>query len=465
MRRILIAVVAVAALAGGTAGVVWWTTHGGPRWTTASPEAAAEFEKALAASQKLYGREAREHLERAVALDPDFVVARALLARGLEAYEPERARAMAADVEKADLGRLTPRERFLVELTLAQMAGDEARIGDVIARYGKTHPEDPFVLYVQAQNAWHRGNLEQAETLYRRLIDVAPNWVLAYNELGYMAMAAGRFKDARDLFVTYRFIAPDQANPHDSLGELDILTGRYGDARTELEAAIAARPDFCAAYRHLVTVEILAGRPAAALDVARRVRETAICPDRYLRTLECVARLGGPAMEGRWEEVRAIRSGDPCRGVEPAALGWIGLAVAEAAAATGHGAEIDRAVAELRESRERADGLPWEIIGATAASLEGIRKASSGDLRGALEALLSADRGLAYHDANVGLLKLTNRLRIARLQERLGNRAAAVRTLREVAEVNPRLAEQYRAAPDRWLPLPRVASRHGAAVR
>ncbi len=451
MRRIVIVAVALALVA-GAAGFGWWATHRGPHWTTRSPEAAAEFEAALAASQKLYGREARDHLEKAVALDPTFVVARALLARGLQGHDPDRAKALAEAVRKADLSRLTPRERFLVELTLAQIDGDEARIERVIREYGSSHPEDPFVLYVQAQAAWRRGDLARAEPLYRKLIEVAPNWVLAYNELGYMAMGAGRFKDAEDLFVTYRFIAPDQANPHDSLGELDILTGRSADARKELEAAVAVRPDFCVAYGHLVTLELLDGRPGAARAAVERAERAGACPEPLLAILRCAAAIGRPALEGRWQEVRRIRSETPCRGLDPSRLGWLGIAVAEAAVATGHGADVEEAVRALRSRPGSPDGLPQRILRASAASLEAIADAATGDLRSALEHLLAADRELGYEDANIGLMKLTNRLRIAAIQRRLGEEAAAERTLREVARVNPDLARRFRENPDRWLP-------------
>ena len=465
MRRIVIAAVAVAVVAAAAAGIAWWATHRGPHWTTRSPEAAAEFEAALAASQKLYGRDARDHLEKAVTLDPGFVVAKALLARGLEAHDPARARTLAEAVRKADLDRLTPRERFLVELTLAQIDGDEARAEAVIRAYGARHPDDPFVLYTQAQEAWHRGEFDRAERLYRRLIRVAPNWVLAYNELGYMAMGSGRFRDARDLFVTYRFIAPDQANPHDSLGELDILTGRYDEARKALETAVAVRPDFCAAYRHMVTVEVLDGRPEAAAAAIERAREAGACPEAFLALLRCAASLAVPALEGRWEAVDRLAAGAACRGIDPARLGWVGLAVAEATVAEGRPGAVADAAAALRKRAAKANGLSQKVMTASADSLEAILAAASGDLRAALDRLLAADRRLGYEDANIGLTKLTNRLRIVAIQRRLGNRAAADRMLDAVARVNPALARLYRRNPDRWLPGGPAASGDGPAPR
>ena len=36
---------------------------------------------------------------------------------------------------------------------------------------------------------------------------MAPNRVLAYNQLGYLEMGQGRFADAQKMFETYRYIA------------------------------------------------------------------------------------------------------------------------------------------------------------------------------------------------------------------------------------------------------------------
>ncbi len=45
-------------------------------WTTDSPEALAEFTAAVDAQMKLYHNEVQAHLERAIELDPDFVIAK-----------------------------------------------------------------------------------------------------------------------------------------------------------------------------------------------------------------------------------------------------------------------------------------------------------------------------------------------------------------------------------------------------
>ena len=80
-------------------------------------------------------------------------------------------------------------------------------------------------------------------------MEIAPNWVIAYNQLGYINMSKGRFAEAEERFKSYRFIAPDQANPHDSLGELFIALGRNDEAEESFEKAIEIKPDFWASIQ------------------------------------------------------------------------------------------------------------------------------------------------------------------------------------------------------------------------
>lgn len=72
-RRILIiSVVILAGLA-----VSWLLiAQRQPEWTTASADALGEFELGLEAQGKVYSAEALQHFSRAVALDPDFSMAR-----------------------------------------------------------------------------------------------------------------------------------------------------------------------------------------------------------------------------------------------------------------------------------------------------------------------------------------------------------------------------------------------------
>jgi len=63
----------------------------GAEWTTDSPEALAEFTAAIDAKMKLYHNDVQTHLERAVELDPEFVIAKLYLANEIRFDDEDRA--------------------------------------------------------------------------------------------------------------------------------------------------------------------------------------------------------------------------------------------------------------------------------------------------------------------------------------------------------------------------------------
>jgi len=214
------------------AGVTLVALPRAPEWTTSSPEALTEFEAGQAEWRKIYRAEAREHFKRAYELDPDFLVAKLRFARIINETDPERADQLFAELMTADLGQLTPREKFFIEYWRANQSGRPEEASRVLAECVEQHPGDPYILAEKADVEWSQGNLEEAEDLYKNLLEIDPNWVLAYNALGYISMMLGRFAESEVHFKSYRYIAPDQANPHDSLGELFITTGRYAEAES-----------------------------------------------------------------------------------------------------------------------------------------------------------------------------------------------------------------------------------------
>ncbi len=427
----------------GVAGSMFWLGWGDDGWTTKVPQAAAEFDRAIADSQKLYTKESLEHLERAVELDPQFVVAKAALAASLAYSDPERSKQLAEEARTADLKRLSPRERFLVRLHMARLEGDQEKVRRVIEEYGAVQPDDPWVLYAQAQSAWRAGEFDRAEPLYRRLIEVAPNWVLAYNELGYMAMGEGKFKEAEDLFVTYRFIAPDQANPHDSLGELYLLTGRYREARRELEEAIEVKPDFCASYGHLLQVELMERNLEGVRGVLERTRDSGACGEHMLERLRCVSEVAQSYFLLDWEGV--WRTFEKSCVADADYLDWSGLMAMDAAAVTGRWQELEQILDTLRAMKKKfpSTGLSGEIVKGEIRFGQGLLSLREGDHQGALDAYLKADRSLGYF-GSLGLSKLWIRLHIAKEYSALGRDAESEAMVRDVERVNPRIAAEFR---------------------
>ncbi len=428
------------------AGFGWMKLHERPEWTTASPAALAEYEAGLAADMKLYQADAQRHYEKALELDPDFVMAKLQVAMSKYGRRKE----LLDELHDADLSRLTDRERFLVRFYLARADDKRDEAAQILERYLTAHPDDTFALGLAAARAWSAHDMEQAETLYRRLLAVSPNYVLAYNQLGYTAMLRGQFDKAEEYLSTYRYIAPDQANPHDSLGELYTLTGRYGEAVRELDAAIRVKPDFWLTYQHLMVVHLLEGDPDAAGAAVDRAVAAGV-DKKMAHEMECTVAVWR-AMGTSWDAVWRETSG-PCNDIPN---GIVALAGQRAALAEGH----DEAARKLEEAAREADAKMQQSShgskepDANVAHMEGVRLLAENEPAEAAERFRAADRSLSYLGNGEGIFKLFNRLALATALQRAGRSDAAAETVAEVRAVNPELARQYEAGEIHLLSAP-----------
>ena len=442
MRRKLLLVVpvlvAVAALAAWAALRATRTTQ---EWTTSSPAALAAFEEGLTAERKLYHAEARAHFARAVALDPGFVAARVMLLRttpagpGDEAAAAER-KALLKDLATQDRTGLTSREAFLLDYHLALNQGRRDDAMSRLQEYLAEHPDDPWALERHCDQLWVQQRFAEAEETYERLLAIDPNWVRAQNNLGYLAMAQGEFAAAEDRFLTYRYVAPDQANPHDSLGELLMLTGRWEDARRELEEALAVRRDFCVSYANLTYLALFTGRAAEVPAILERAAKDGDCGAEWTAAPRCRAELWQQAQSDDWERLADFEGSCASRDrVWP----WVSHLAALKTGDVEQARAIERTVAGHMARERVSEDRPLLD------HLEGMRYVAEGRVEEGLERLRSTDASLGYFGFQTGVFKLYNRLQWADALARRGDAAAAEEKLREVAAVNPTLAESFRS--------------------
>jgi Flp pilus assembly protein TadD len=408
-------------------------------WTTSSPEALAAFEAGMAAQMKLYWEDAQEHFTRAAALDADFVMAKLMCVDGKMMKDKAEAEALLEEVLAADASGLTLRERFFVERARAYHEERREDIPKIVDDYLAKIPDDPYVLNAKAQRAFALGNFEEAEPLYRRLVDIAPNWVIGYNQLGYINMSEGRFAEAEERFKSYRFIAHDQANPHDSLGELFIALGRNDEAEESFEKAIEIKSDFWAAYDHLVLLKSFNGDLEGAREIIDRAR-TAGMPEDYVISLDCHERFTGLRNAGAWSEILELAENSEC--ITKDNMNGPKASVHLAASQVGmwdRALKIEQEAEELLASYEEKGkkGRGLEMLRAAIDHLQGVRLALQGEY-GESEALLrSADERLNYMEAGSALFKLENRMILAELLLANGQDAEAHTLLAKVRSVNP----------------------------
>ena len=420
----------------------------GAEWTTDSPEALAEFNAAVDAQMKLYHNEVQAHLEKAIELDPDFVIAKLYLSDQvkMDDKDEDRAQRLWNDVMAADRSRLTEREQVLIERARALQEKRSEDAERMLDDYLADHPNDPFLLHRKALTAWMRGNFDEAERLNLRLIEIAPNWVIAYNQLGYIAMGQGRFVEAEEYFTSYRFVAPDQANPHDSLGELYIMIGRYDEAETSLLRSIEIKPDFWAAYDHLAMVRRMIHDYSGAEQALAMADAAGDVPDYWKTGIRCILKIGELANNEQHREVLAARDENPeC--FEGHSQGYAEVTVHRAACLLGEwevAKSIEDDFAKLMDEMEKGavKGEKSNVVAALA-HLRGVRLAVEGDLEGAIEGFKEADHNMSYMQAASGLFKLYNRLFLVETLFAAGMDGKAHKLLSKVRSVNPRFVEDF----------------------
>lgn len=441
-RKSLLILIAVAAIVAG-AGIL--ALPQSSEWTTDSKEAMAEFEASMEASQKLYHQDARNHLERAMELDPDFVVAKVRMAEFSQYNDEERAAELMAEVNAADHSRLTPRERFMVERAqlFTEFKFEEAQ--DQLHAYLELYPDDPHVLHIEALGAWQRGELDDAERFNKRLLEISPNWVISYNQLGYVTMLQGRFAEAEEYFTSYRFIAPDQANPHDSLGELFILLGRYDEAQASFEQALVNKPDFSAAFQHLAMVAALREDWEEADAQIQRGMQFGDMSEEMVAHFKCAIDLWRLTTDRQWADVLTLAKSD----CPPQELSDIGATVHVHHAACRLGQwdtalEIETKVKELLGTRDPEKEHTFrELLEPMAHHMTGVRLALQGEFENAIVELTLADEQLTYMDAGIGIFKLNNRLALATISRKAGHDAEAYTLIEKVRTVNPEIVQSY----------------------
>jgi tetratricopeptide (TPR) repeat protein len=419
----------------------------GPDWTTASPEALAEFESGMNAEKKRYYLDALRHFERAVELDPGFVMARLKAAHFLRHYagDHDRSESLYREVFEADIEGLHPHEQFRVEWNRAHAEKRSADADQLLDKYLDDHPNDSNAVQTKASRLSQIGDLDGSTRLYRRLVEIDPNFVLAYNELGYLSMQRGRFTEAEECFTTYRFIAPDQANPHDSLGELYIIQGRYEEAQQSLETALGIKPDFIESYIHLMIVRSVQHDFEGVRKAMEGLKAVDVVPPELLDEITRWIEVKELEELRAWREIVGRATSDSVKKAHPADdVRWV---VHRAASELGDwqlAAEMESPLRErLEEAREKGLEGALDVFWPVLLTMEGVRIALQGDPAAAERRFREADAELSYRNSGAGLFKLKIRCMLVETLLAQGKDAEAHKLLSKIRAVNPTLVAEF----------------------
>jgi predicted TPR repeat methyltransferase len=111
--------------------------------------------------------------------------------------------------------------------------------------------------------------LAEAEEVYRRIFDLAPNHPDALHYAGVLAHQQGRSDEAVALIQRSLGLVPDRADCHSNLGIVFQAQGKLDDAIAAYRRAIALNPDHANAYSNLGVLLRATGKPVEAEDSYR----------------------------------------------------------------------------------------------------------------------------------------------------------------------------------------------------
>ena len=123
----------------------------------------------------------------------------------------------------------------------------EAMYREILQRY----PEHPESLQFLGLISHSRGQSEKAIELIRKAISINPVTADFYNNLGAVYKQMGRYLEAVECYQTAINLIPDHAEAFNNLGNVYREQGRIKEARTAFEKALSIKPDFSRALNNL----------------------------------------------------------------------------------------------------------------------------------------------------------------------------------------------------------------------
>ena len=207
--------------------------------TTSSMEAYKYYIQGKEEIQNLSSVNARQSLEKAVELDPQFAMAHLYLGEayrelgsleeGLEAYKTAKLHS-----EKA-----LEKERLHIETIYARwVERDAAKRFRLLQEWVAKYPKEKDAHYEFGYLHYQRRSYDEAIQEFQKALQLDPNMGAALNLLAYTYANMEDYEKALELFERYAEMRPGDPNPVDSMAELYFKMGRLDEAETKYNEAL-----------------------------------------------------------------------------------------------------------------------------------------------------------------------------------------------------------------------------------
>lgn len=213
--------------------------------TTTSMEAYKLYLQGKEEIENLDGISARQSLEKAVELDPNFAMAHLYLGETYYELGNRDAGIEAIKNAKTHSDKATQKERLYIEARyvyrIERNANKRFRIlKELVDKY----PKEKDAHYQLGMYYYGRGMYKEAVEEFQRALALDPNMGAALNMLGYCYGDLGEYEKAINAFERYAAVMPGDANPLDSMAEQYFRMGDLDRAVEKYNRALEIQPAF-----------------------------------------------------------------------------------------------------------------------------------------------------------------------------------------------------------------------------
>jgi len=248
-------------------------------FTTTSMNAYNDFLEGREQYERYYYEDARESLENAIHIDPNFAVAYLWLAQVHGKLGNAKARAEAQQKAKILAENVNEKDKLYIYALHAQnIEKDEEKRIRILKEIARKYPKEKRAHYNLGIHHWNKKEFPEAVDEYSKALALDPNYGSALNGLGYTYADMGNFEKAIEYFEKYATLTPGDANPLDSLAEIYFQIGRLDDSRKKYQQAIDVQSDYFEAYWRIAYVYALTEDYQGALEWIKHLIDEASSP-------------------------------------------------------------------------------------------------------------------------------------------------------------------------------------------
>ncbi|MCP4046640.1 MAG: tetratricopeptide repeat protein [Gammaproteobacteria bacterium] len=203
--------------------------------------------------------EARQEFEAALAVAPDFGVARYRLAY-IQAVFSETATALENMRIALQDPFLLDRERRYIEAALSLFGREYT---EAIAAYESLLEDYPYEVEARellAQALWGSYRVEEAVSLMEQLVLEEPQNEVIWSALGYYLLEMQSFEKAGEALSRFAELAPENPNSYTLLGDALRLQGDLDGAITQYRHALEIDPYMPTVKHSMATIALLKGK-------------------------------------------------------------------------------------------------------------------------------------------------------------------------------------------------------------